>query len=70
MYRLSLKPMYLETGSTKMGKLPPILFITNRNKPTVVDLTCKGTISTKIAKRMPNHISAEKDNVPKSDYEV
>jgi hypothetical protein len=41
-----------------MGKLPPILFITNRKTPIVVDLTDKGTISTRIANKMPNHISA------------
>jgi hypothetical protein len=47
-----------------MGKLPPMLFMTNRKTPTVVERTDSGTISTRIAKRMPNHISAavkEKD---------
>ncbi len=54
-----LNELAFRTGSTKIGKLPPILFITNKNTPTVVDLTDKGTISTRIANRMPNHISAE-----------
>lgn len=51
--------MAFRTGSNKMGKLPPILFITNRNTPTVVDLTARGTISTRTANNIPNHISAE-----------
>jgi len=41
-----------------MGKLPPMLFMTNRKTPTVVERTDSGTISTRIAKTMPNHISA------------
>jgi hypothetical protein len=36
-----------------------MLFITNRKTPTVVDLTDRGTISTRIANTMPNHISAK-----------
>lgn len=59
MYRLSLYPIALETGSTAIGRFPPILFITNKNTPTVVERTCRGTISTKMANRIPNHISAK-----------
>jgi hypothetical protein len=44
-----------------MGKLPPMLFITNRKTPTVVDRTDSGTISTRMANTMPNHISAESE---------
>ena len=59
MYNDSLYPITLAIGSTKIGKFPPILFITNRKTPTVVDLKCRGTISTKMANSIPNHISAE-----------
>lgn len=37
MYKLSLYPMALDTGSTTIGKFPPILFITNKKTPTVVE---------------------------------
>ena len=58
MYRDSRYPRAFDTGSTRMGKLPPMLFITNRKTPTVVDRTDSGTISTRIANTIPNHISA------------
>lgn len=48
------------TGSTRIGKFPPMLFITKRNTPTVVERTDNGTISTSIANKIPNHISALK----------
>lgn len=37
-----------------------MLFMTNKNTPKVVERTAKGTISTKIANKIPNHISAKK----------
>ena len=58
MYKDSRYPRDFDTGSTRMGKLPPMLFMTNRKTPTVVERTDSGTISTRIAKTMPNHISA------------
>ena len=58
MYKDSRYPRAFDTGSTRMGRLPPMLFMTNRKTPTVVERTDSGTISTRIAKRMPNHISA------------
>ena len=58
MYKDSRYPRAFDTGSTRMGRLPPMLFMTNRKTPTVVERTDNGTISTRIAKRMPNHISA------------
>lgn len=60
MYKLSLYPIDFDTGSTKIGKLPPMLFMTNKKTPTVVERTDRGTISTIMAKTMPNHISATK----------
>lgn len=62
MYKASLKPNEVLTGSTKIGKFPPTLFMTKRKIPTVVDLIERGTTSTRMANKIPNHISAEKLN--------
>ena len=53
--------MALLVGSTNIGRFPPMLFITNKKAPMVVDLKCRGTISTTTAKTIPNHISAAKE---------
>lgn len=65
MAKASAKELLVRTGSTRMGKLPPTMFMTNRKTPIVVDLTDKGTTSTKMANKIPNHISAVKTRVNK-----
>jgi len=50
--------MAILVGSTRIGKFPPMLFMTNRKTPTVVDRSFRGTISTTTANTIPNHISA------------
>lgn len=44
----------LPKGSTRMGRLPPTLLITNMKTPTTLDRTSKGTISTITANTIPN----------------
>lgn len=58
MYNDSRKPMVTLMGSTSIGKFPPMLFMTNKKTPTVVDRKFRGTISTTMANSIPNHISA------------
>ena len=52
-------PGHLANVSTSRGRLPPTLFIRNRNVPILTDLILAGTISTKTVNNSENQVSAK-----------
>ena len=54
----SLNPINLRRGSTTMGRLPPILFMTKTKRATTMACTEEGVSSVSTVKRMANQVSA------------
>ena len=58
-YSDSLYPNSFDTGWMMTGRLPPILFIRNKNIPRMVVFKWLGDTSTMVTNTMPNQVSAE-----------
>lgn len=54
----SRNPMSLRRGSTTIGRLPPMLFMTKMKRATTMACTDEGVSSVKTVNRMANQVSA------------